>query len=251
MSKSSTNVFDSSQDVIIPVGLGDTTRRKFPTLLSAISQIQQFFVIEKTGQEIPDEFLTLQGKMNFFNTGFGSGFVEGLTFALLASLTLPVLSDPSLMMTVARYFPLAGSKLFLRILSCFPILLTGALCCYLSRFRIGILTRKSIDAFLFGRLVSLMVKGGLIFAGLTALSGVITQQSAWSAAKWVSFKHDALAHEIYRILLNTKPHLIDMAYETVAIFTIAVVLPFITIWGVSFIRKIKAKKDEASWDRLK
>lgn len=251
MAKSSTNAFDPSQDVIIPVGLGDTTRRKFPTLLSAISQIQQFFVIEKSGQEIPDEFLTIQGKMNFFNTGFGSGFVEGLTFALLASLTLPVLSDAKLMTTVADYFPLARSKLFLRTLSCFPILLTAALCCYLSRFRIGILTRKSIDAFLLGRLVSLMVKGGLIFAGLTALSTIITQKSAWSMAKWLSFKCDSLAYEIYRIVLNTKPHLIHMAYETVAIFTMAVALPFVTVWGVSLMRKIKAKRDEASWDRLK
>jgi len=250
MTKSSTGVFDPSQDVIIPLGTGDTTRRKFPTLLSAISQIQQFFVIEKSGQEIPDEFLTIQGKMNFFNTGFGSGFVEGLTFALLASLTLPVLSDAKLMTAVANYFPLARSKLFLRTLSCFPILLTAALCCYLSRFRIGILTRKSVDAFLFGRLISLMVKGGLIFAGLTALSGVITRESAWSVAKWVSFERSSLAHEIYRILLNTKPRLVDMAYETVAVFTAAVALPFITIWGVSLVRKIKAKRDEASWDRL-
>lgn len=249
MAKSSTRTFDASEDVIIPVGLGDTTRREFPTLLSAISQIQQFFVIEKSGQEIPDEFLTIQGKLNFFNTGFGSGFVEGLTFVLLASLTLPVLSDAKLTTTVAHYFPLAQSKIFLRTLSCFPILLTAALCCYLSRFRIGILTRKSIDAFLLGRLASLMVKGGLIFAGLTALSGAITRESAWSVAKWVSFKNNSLAYEIYRILLNTKPHLIDMAYETVAIFTMAVALPFITIWGVSLIRRIKAKRDEASWDR--
>ena len=251
MARSSTGAFDGSQDVIIPVGLGDTTRRRFPTLLSAISQIQQFFVIEKSGQEIPDEFLTIQGKLNFFNTGFGSGFVEGLTFALLASLTLPVLSDEKLMAAVARYFPLAASKLFLRTLTCFPVLLTAALCCYLSRYRIGILTRKSIDAFLLGRLVSLMVKGALIFAGLTALSSAITRQSAWTMATWVSFKQHGLAYELYRILLNTRPHLIEMAYETVAIFTIAVTLPFITIWGVALMRKIKAKRDEASWDRLR
>lgn len=111
--------FNASQDVIIPVGIGDSTRRKFPTLLGAMAQIQQFFVIEKSGQEIPDEFLTIQGKFNFFKVGCGSGFIEGLSFAVLAALVVPILSDQQLMMSLARYFPLAQSKVFLHTLNCF------------------------------------------------------------------------------------------------------------------------------------
>jgi len=58
---------DASTGVIIPIGgqgMG-STRRLFPHLLDAISQIQQFYVIESSGEEIPDDFLTLRGKMNF------------------------------------------------------------------------------------------------------------------------------------------------------------------------------------------
>ncbi|OEU52557.1 MAG: hypothetical protein BA868_07620 [Desulfobacterales bacterium C00003106] len=240
--------FNASQDVVIPIGMGDSTRRNFPTLLGAMAQIQQFFVIEKSGQEIPDEFLTIQGKFNFFKVGCGSGFIEGLSFALLAALVVPILSDQKLMMSVAHYFPLAQSKVFLHTLNCFPVLLTCGLCCFLSRYRIGTLTRKAVDAFLFGRLMSLVMKGIIIFTGLTWLSGAITESSAWSAAKWVSLKQYGPAREIYRIILNTKPYLDYMATETIVIFTVAIIVPFITVWGVSLLRNLKARRQRASWN---
>ncbi|MCD4831020.1 MAG: hypothetical protein K8R02_04330 [Anaerohalosphaeraceae bacterium] len=249
MSKTSGD-FNTSQDVIIPIGHTDTTRRRFPTLLSAISQIQQFYVIEESGQEIPDEFLTIQGKFNFFKVGCGSGFTEGLAFALLAVLILPILSDQKLMQTVSVYFPLAQSRLFLHTLNFFPLLLTGGLCCFLSRYRIGILTRKAIDAVLAGRMLALVVKGILIFAGLTWLADSISQASAWKVAKWISFRQEHVAFEIYRILMNTKPQIASMAYEAVLIFAVATILPFVTVWGVSLLREIVKKKQEASWNRV-
>ncbi len=225
----------------------DTTRRRFPTIISAMSQIQQFYVIEKSGQPIPEDFLTIQGKLNFFRVGLGSGFVEGLTFAFLTAIVLPILSDARLMAYVAKYFPLAQSKLFLWTMNLFPVILTGGICCYLSRYRIGSLTKKAIDSLLSGRLVSLMAKGILIFAGLIFLSNLITRHSAWTFAKWMSMNHYSIAYEIYRILMNTKPQLVNMAYETIAIFALAIVMPFLTIWGVSAIRKLKEKKDELFW----
>ena len=238
------------QDVIIPIDQAGTTRRRFPSLLSAMSQIQQFYVIEKSGQEIPDEFLTIQGKFNFFMVGCGSGFTEGLAFALLVVLVLPILSDQKLMETVSVYFPLAQSRLFLHTLNFFPLLLTGGLCCFLSRYRIGILTRKAIDAVLMGRMLALIVKGILIFAGLTWLAESITRVSAWKAATWISFGQDQAALEIYRILMNTKPQLTSTAYEAVLIFAAATILPFVTVWGTSLLRGIMRKKREALWNRV-
>lgn len=207
-------------------------------------------MIEKSGQEIPDEFLTIQGKFNFFKVGCGSGFIEGLAFALLAALILPILSDQKLMQTVSVYFPLAQSRLFLHTLNSFPLLLTGGLCCFLSRYRIGILTKKAIDAVLAGRMLALVVKGIMIFAGLTWLADSITQTSAWKVAKWISLGQDQAALGIYRILLNTKPQLAGMAYEAVLIFAAATILPFVTVWGVSLLRDILRKNQEASWNRV-
>ncbi len=240
--------FNNSQDVIIPLGASeDSVRKRFPTLLSAVSQIQQFYVIEQSGQEIPDDFLTIQGKLNFFKVGLGSGFIEGLAFALLSAVVLPILSDPKLMATVARYFPLAQSKIFLWTLNLVPVILTGGLCCFLSRYRMGVLTKKAIDSLLMGRLCSLVFKGILIFAGLITLSNLITRNSAWKAAKFMSLRKEHLVHEIYSIIMNTKPQLVNMAYETVAIFALAIVMPFMTIWLVSTARKIKGKRADVFW----
>src|ERR1700757_1641579 len=47
-------------------------------LIDAISEIQQYYIIEKTGQDIPPEFLTIRGVMTFFGVGFKNGFIEGL-----------------------------------------------------------------------------------------------------------------------------------------------------------------------------
>jgi len=90
----------------------ESFRKKFPTLLGAISQIQQFYFIEKKGQEISDDFLTIQGKMNFLQVGIGSGFIEGLSFAILTAIVIPILSDFEYMVWFGQYFPLVRSRLF-------------------------------------------------------------------------------------------------------------------------------------------
>jgi len=52
-------------------------------LLNGISEIQQFYVIESKGQNIPAEFLTLDRTLDFFKIGLKSGFHEGVALILL------------------------------------------------------------------------------------------------------------------------------------------------------------------------
>lgn len=247
MGKGAAGNVDAPQ--VIPIGQneGDTTRKKFPTLLGAVSQIQQFYFIEKKGQEISDDFLTIQGKMNFLQVGVGSGFVEGLAFAVLTAIVVPILSDPEYMVWLGQYFPLVRSRLFLWTLKCFPVLITGGLCCFIARYRVGMLTRKAVDHLLVGRVISLIAKGIIIFFGLMYMSQMITPNRAWTAAKWVSLKHYSLATEIYRIVMNTKPNMVDAAYETIAIFTIAILLPFVSVWCFSLVRSFKKRRDKRRW----
>jgi len=113
---------------IVPVGqTRSSTQSIFGNIIDAISQIQQFAVIERSGQDIPDDFLTIRGKLNFFNMGFGNGFIEGIVFAFLTALTLPIMSDDGLKLYVEHYFPLAHSKLFLWALTCTPIIIDGVI----------------------------------------------------------------------------------------------------------------------------
>ena len=239
---------DSASSVIIPVGnqFGSTTRI-FPHLLDAISQVQQFHVIEVTGQEIPSDFLTLRGVLNFFNVGFGSGLLEGLVFMLLMALTFPLEVDRGLEALVSRWFPMVGSSVFLWVVDLSPMIIAACLCSYLSRYYEGEISKKAINALLVGRLSSLFLHAMLIFVGLIMLSHVITPASAWRAAEFVSLHHNALAVRIYNITMELKPVLIRRAFQVSLALMLAVSMPFITIWFVSWFKKIKMARDRARW----
>jgi hypothetical protein len=240
------NSGDTSTGIIIPVGQSQgSTSRIFPHILDAISQIQQFYVIEASGQEIPDDFLTIRGKLNFFNVGFGAGFLEALIFALLMSLILILCSDNATRQTIAKYFPMINSNIFLWVINLLPVIISGGLCSYLSHNYVGKITRKAIDSFLLGRVFSMIIKGLLLCFFMIWVSNCINPHSAWNFSQWVSLKKYDAAIRIYYIILSIKPLLIKRAYELLAVFGLAVIMPFLFIWGIALIRKIKASRDNA------
>jgi len=240
------NSGDTSTGLIIPVGQSQgAASRIFPHILDAISQIQQFYVIEASGQEIPDDFLTIRGQLNFFNVGFGAGFLEALVFALIMSLILILSSDDATRQAIAQYFPMINSSIFLWVINLLPVIISGGLCSYLSRNYIGKITKKAIDAFLMGRVFSLILKGLLLCFLMIWVSNCITPDSAWHFAQWMSLKKYDLAIRIYYILLAVKPLLIKRAYELLAVFGLAVIMPFLIIWGVALIRRIKTVRGQS------
>jgi hypothetical protein len=238
---------DVSSGMIIPVDQSSrgSTRRLFPHILDAISQIQQFYVIEASGQPIPDDFLTIRGKLNFFNVGFGAGFLEALLFAFFMSIIMILVSDNNTKEAFARYFPLVRNSFFLWSVNLLPVLISGGLCCYLSRCYIGRISKKAVDSLLLGRVFSMMLKGLVLFFLMTWISKGITAHSAWTFARWVSFHKYHFATRIYYILMAMKPLLIKRAFELLAIFGLAVFMPFLIIWGVAWVRKIKAARDRS------
>jgi len=236
---------DTSTGMIIPIGQSQgASSRIFPHILDAISQIQQFYVIEASGQEIPDDFLTIRGQLNFFNVGFGAGFLEALVFALIMSFILILSSDDIMRQEIALYFPMINSSIFLWVINLLPVIISGGLCSYLSRNYIGKITKKAIDAFLMGRVFSLIIKGLLLCFLMIWVSNCIHPDSAWHIAQWMSLKKYHAAIRIYYILLAVKPLLIKRAYELLAVFGLAVIMPFLFIWGVALVRKIKASRNQ-------
>ncbi len=238
------------QDVpeIIPISGGGNTSRSVHGLLGAISHIQQWYVIESLGQDIPDEFLTLEGQLGYFNCGFGSGFIEGLTFAVITALLMPIIADAGVAQAAASVFPLIQYKTFLYGVNCFPILIFCAICCYLSKYRIGKLTKKAVDNLLVGRLFAMVLKGVLIFVGFIMLSNAITPQRAYHVAKFLTSFHKEYLAVVYRVIMNMKPTLITTAYDVAFIFAIATMVPFCTIWLVSVYRSYNKKRVEQFWN---
>ncbi|MBU1171306.1 MAG: hypothetical protein KKD44_17235 [Proteobacteria bacterium] len=233
---------------IIPITGEGGTGRSAQGIIGAISQIQQFYVIESLGQDIPDEFLTLEGQLNYFNCGFGGGFIEGLTFAVITALLLPIMADTGTAHAVASFFPLVRYKLFLYTVNCLPIILFCFICCYLSKYRVGKLTKKAVDNLLIGRMFSMAIKGVLIFAAFIMTSNAITATNAYKTAKIMTVLDRSYLPVVYRVILNLKPTLITTAYDVAFIFAMATLVPFITIWLVSIYRSVNRTRVERFWN---
>jgi hypothetical protein len=166
-------IFSTSSPVSKPAGLID-----------AISEIQQYYIIEKTGQDIPPEFLTIRGVMTFFTVGFKNGFIEGIILGIFLPIAWGVWEDK---------IPVFGSlehdlftKLFIFMLS-FGISLSLMLLfgIILSRYYIGNLTRRAIDSLVWGRAISLTVKGLAIFAVYYVLVLFWTPENVWKVGEYV------------------------------------------------------------------
>lgn len=231
----------------IPIPGGGNTSRKVVGILGAISHIQQFYVVESMGQDIPDEFLTLEGQLSYFNCGFSSGFIEGLTFAAMAAIFLPILADTGASQIAAEYFPLIQYKPFIYTVNCFPIIIFCCICCYLSKYRIGKLTKKAVDNLLVGRLFSMALKGILIFVTFIMLSNKISPESAYKISKILTSHNSIYLPSVYRVIMNLKPTLITAAYDVAFVFAAATMVPFLTIWLVSVYRNIQKKRVENFW----
>jgi hypothetical protein len=70
-------------------------------LLDAISEIQQYYVVERGGSTIPADFLTTKGKLGFFEVGFKGAFLSGLVGALFTPFAIGV---------VEKLIPIFGSR---------------------------------------------------------------------------------------------------------------------------------------------
>lgn len=223
-----------NDDLIIPGGTGPTAVGWMPFggVINAISRIQQYAVIEKTGQDIPSDFLTLRGKLSFFSVGFGNGFVEGLIFALLAVALIPMRDH------LARMSLFFGSNGFIWTVNCLPVIIMAGLCCYMGRYRFGSITRSAVDNLLVGRLLSLMTKGVLIFILLSLLANRTTPNTAWRLSRAVTFGNVKWADKIHGVLskssifgavLDAKSDLRRAAWQILCIFLLAAMTPFLTV----------------------
>ena len=147
-------------------------------LIDAISEIQQYYIIEKTGQDIPPEFLTIRGVMTFFGVGFKNGFIEGLILGIFLPVAwgvwedkIPVFGTTQHDLLTKLFVFLLGFGVSVSIMSLFGIIL--------AKYYIGNLTRRAVDSLVWGRAVSLTAKGILIFILYYIATLFWTPENVW------------------------------------------------------------------------
>ncbi|MHB1350249.1 MAG: hypothetical protein ACYCYR_10300 [Desulfobulbaceae bacterium] len=188
-------------------------------LLSAISEIQQFYVIESKGQDIPAEFLTLERTLDFFRIGIRSGFHEGLILVLL----FPVIHF--------YVFPFALQRLdlFSQILfgsiPYLPLIINTAMCSYLSRYFVGNITRKGIYSLLMGRCLALLLKASLVYVVYLVLFRLSTPKNIWP----LSAQFGSMAGKVYAGIHEIKPHLVPVATRSAILLLLGAMVPYCTV----------------------
>jgi len=202
-------------------------------LLSAISEIQQFYVIESKGQNIPAEFLTLERTLDFFKIGIKSGFHEGFALILLFPLFHFYLFP-----FVFHQLDLLSQILF-GCIPYLPLIINTGMCSYISRYYVGNITRKGINSLLMGRALSLMVKAFLVYVIYLILYRISTPQNIWKFA----LHFGSRAQEIYYGYLTIKPHLLPLATKSSLLMVLAAIFPYGSVYVLDLLHRYKIKRN--------
>ncbi|MEI7636065.1 MAG: hypothetical protein WCJ37_02080 [Syntrophus sp. (in: bacteria)] len=193
--------------------------------LDAYSEIQQYYLVERSSGTISVDFLTLAGKLAFFEVGFKGAFISGLISAFLTPIAIGV---------VEKYLPIFGSydpngydKFFAFMLAIgFTV---GYACMFasLGKYFIGEITKTAIKNLLFGVAAGAIIKAILAFLAFHFIYYVLLEPQF--LANWLQkiswlVKHDSL-NALYRWLLEFRPVFLISAYFVLFTTTLLVTIP--------------------------
>jgi len=205
------------------------------SIINVISEIQHYCMAEKSGKDLPTEYLTLENSLGFFNVGAKSGLTEGLFLLLLLPavdfyLVPFVLKNPNLFMKI-----MFGSFPFL------PIIANTFLCAYISRYFVGVVTRKAINSFFTGRMLVLIFKSFMIYIFYTLLTGLSSPERVWSLAQHANKNVEA----IYYGYMTMLPNIMPIATRCSLLVMVAAILPYGIVFLIDTSRRNRIKRNHA------
>ncbi|WP_429886437.1 hypothetical protein [Geoalkalibacter halelectricus] len=226
----------TSNDQIIPTNQ-PMLRLKPKGLLTAIGDIQQYYVLERE-QDIPGEFLTLEGSLEYWRIGAKSGFNEGLLLFLIYPFV-----EFYLLPFALKSEPDTSLTLLFNSLPYLMVLFNTILCLYLSKYYIGTLTRKAINYLLNGRAMSLFGKGCLIALLYYFISRLGTPQNVWALADKVFSEQRAYA--FYYGFFQIHHTIIPSGLRAFFFVSVACFAPYLVVYLRDVFRRRRIKRNLA------
>ncbi|WP_305045007.1 hypothetical protein [Geoalkalibacter sp.] len=226
----------TANEQIIPTNQ-QLQRVKPKGLLSAIGDIQQYYVLERE-QDIPGEFLTLEGSLEYWKIGAKSGFNEGLLlflfFPLVEFYLLPFAlknqGDPSL-------------TLLFHSIPYLMVLFNTLLCLYLAKYFIGTLTRKAVNYLLNGRAMALFGKGCFIALLYYVIARLATPKNVWELAD--TLFSPQRAHAFYYGFFEIHPLIIPSGLRAFFFISVACFVPYLVVFLRDVLRRRKIRRNLA------
>lgn len=221
-----------TNSTIIPLG-GKTRMDKPRSIISAISEIQQYFVIESQGQDIPTDFFTIEGSLELTKIGMRSGFNE----ALLVLFLFPIFT----LYLVPFVFSDSGqdTKILIGIVPYLGLIINTLLCIAMSRYYVGNITRRAINSFYVGRTMILLFKGMLFYILFQLIYNLSTPDNVWYIVE-----RFATADKIYDgYFQHVYPKLLSLGKDTAILMCFAAIVPYVVSYIHDKWRQYKIRKN--------
>lgn len=232
-------------------GSGNNQYRKPKGVVDAVSEIQQYYALEKQVEdELPPEYFTIRQSLDFFNIGLKSAFTEGIIFIVIIPFAMALypafklyfygvgLSDNELISLYAMtYGHIGAMTLFLAAMS---------------KYYSGNLTKNAIVSLLSGRSMAMAFKAFLAFALFKFLYTYSVSNPAGL------YKMSESSVDLFKILLGGQaltpmqiymfyyqyaaPALNKVAYSVLYSMLFMALLPFITLVYRGWRKELDAKK---------
>ena len=210
--------------------LGAATPKGKPKgLVDALSEIQQYYVVERGGSSIPDDFFTIGGKLSFFEVGFRSAFLCGIVSALLMPLSFGV---------VERYIPIFGSndpslfdKIFALVLAVSFSIAHAVFIAFVGKYYIGSISKAAIKNLLAGFISGAIAKMVIVFILFHTIYFYILSQDFLfrNLLKLRSVVKVETLNEVYGFLLEFRSVFLTSSYFLIFSTFLMIAIPVLSI----------------------
>ncbi len=213
-------------------------------LLTALSEIQHYFLFEKRGQQFDPEYFTMNHVMGYMNVAVRSAWWDSVIFVavfLFGSTVIYFMQGTYITDSATQIFvwTVTGSVFywFAKIASFSGLVFSTILCTWMSRYYIGVVPRKAINTLFGTRLVLLMSLSLLLYFGLGTLSGILSDRVISQITGILAGTNQIAAAKVYSFLHDYfRRALFESAILSIVAGTFSGLLPFAAI-GVFRIMK--------------
>jgi hypothetical protein len=215
-------------------------------LVDALSEIQQYYVVERSGSPIPEDFFTLGGKLAFFEVGFRAAFLSGIVSALLMPFAFGV---------IERYIPIFGSynpslfdRIFAIVLSISFSIAHSVFISLTGKYYIGSISKSAIKNLLGGFISGALLKLVIAFILFHTIYFYFLSQKflTRNLLKLSPFIKYETLKKVYLFLMEFRPVFLISSYFLIFSTFLMIIIPILSIL-ISSRRTRKEIEREERW----
>lgn len=210
--------------------LGSTPPKGKPKgLVDALSEIQQYYVVERSGSSIPEDFFTIGGRLSFFEVGFRGAFLCGIISALLTPFAFGVIEKH--IPIFGSYSPSTFDRFFALVLSISFAIAHAVFISFSGKYYIGSISKSAISSLLWGFILGALLKMVIAFILFHTIYFYLLSPDFLSKnlLKFSHFIKYETLNKIYKFLIEFRPVFLTSSYFIVFTTILMIAIPIVSI----------------------